>query len=131
MRTWADKTGISIVLATHSPVVIDQFKETPDHLFVIDPRAATASLRRRCRLRGCCTPGLRRRPYVETQGGRDALRALDWGAVLAPPPHVRFVRSLIHDIADALGEHAVAERFAGETHGATWPPRRDNLLRNV
>ena len=32
----------------------------------------------------------------------DALRDLDWRTVLAPPPHVRFVRSLVHDIADAL-----------------------------
>jgi hypothetical protein len=69
--------------------------------------------------------------YVETKGGRDALRDLDWNMVLAPPPHVRFVRSLVHDIADALGEHDVAERFGGETHATTWPPPRDNVLRNI
>ncbi len=36
MRRWAEQTGISIVLATHSPVVLDQFKEEPDHLFVME-----------------------------------------------------------------------------------------------
>jgi predicted ATPase len=37
MRDWAAQTGISIVLSTHSPVVLDQFKEEPDHLFVMEP----------------------------------------------------------------------------------------------
>jgi predicted ATPase len=36
MRRWAEETGISIVLATHSPVVIDEFKDSPDHLFVME-----------------------------------------------------------------------------------------------
>ncbi len=37
MRDWASQTGISIVLATHSPVVLDQFKSEPDHLFIMEP----------------------------------------------------------------------------------------------
>jgi predicted ATPase len=37
MRGWAEATGISIVLATHSPVVLDQFKDAPDHVFVMEP----------------------------------------------------------------------------------------------
>lgn len=37
MRTWSAQTGISVVLATHSPVVLDQFKEEPDHVFVMEP----------------------------------------------------------------------------------------------
>jgi predicted ATPase len=37
MRDWAVQTGICIVLATHSPVVLDQFKAEPDHLFVMEP----------------------------------------------------------------------------------------------
>jgi hypothetical protein len=79
----------------------------------------------------CDPTGTARRAYVESDGGRAALRELDWDAVLAPPAHVRFVRSLIHDVADALGEHDVARRFAGATHALTWPPPRDNLLRNI
>jgi predicted ATPase len=37
MRRWSVGTGISVILATHSPVVIDQFKEEPDHVFVMEP----------------------------------------------------------------------------------------------
>ncbi|MDC3988482.1 AAA family ATPase [Polyangium jinanense] len=44
MRSWAAQTGISIVLATHSPVVIDQFKDEPSHLFVMEPGRPEAPL---------------------------------------------------------------------------------------
>lgn len=37
MRGWAARTGISVLLATHSPIVIDQFREEPSHLFVMEP----------------------------------------------------------------------------------------------
>ncbi len=37
MRDWARTLGISIVLATHSPVVLDQFKSEPENLFVMEP----------------------------------------------------------------------------------------------
>ncbi len=93
MRRWADQTGISIVLATHSPVVLDQFKAEPDHLFVMEPGREEAPIR------------------------LDEL--------------LQFVRSLIHDLADALGEHAIAQRFAGKTHPLTWPPPADCVLRNI
>ena len=79
----------------------------------------------------CDPTGKEARAYVETAGGRAALRELDWPAVLAPPEHVRFMRSLIHDLADALGEDAVAQRYAGATHPLTWPPQRNGLLRNI
>jgi hypothetical protein len=79
----------------------------------------------------CDPTGTEPRAYVETKGGQVALRDLDWSMVLAPQEHVRFLRSLIHDLADRLGEEAVAQSFAGETHPCTWPPPRDNLLRNV
>jgi predicted ATPase len=36
MHRWSAQTGTSIVLATHSPVVLDQFKEAPDHVFVME-----------------------------------------------------------------------------------------------
>jgi predicted ATPase len=42
MRRWAEKTGISVVLATHSPVVLDQFKEEPWNLFVMEAGRDTA-----------------------------------------------------------------------------------------
>jgi hypothetical protein len=79
----------------------------------------------------CDPTGKKARAYVETNGGRAALRDLDWPAVLAPQAHVRFMRSLIHDLAHALGQDAVAQRFAGATHPLTWPPRNNRLLRNI
>jgi hypothetical protein len=79
----------------------------------------------------CDPAGTDSRAYVETKGGQAALRELDWPKVLAPQEHVRFLRSLIHDLADALGEDAVARDHAGETHSLTWPPPSDRLLRNV
>jgi hypothetical protein len=79
----------------------------------------------------CDPSGKDARAYVETDGGRAALRSLDWPAVLAPEEHVRFLRSLIHDLADALGQHDVAERYAGTTHPLTWPPPHDRFLRNI
>jgi hypothetical protein len=51
--------------------------------------------------------------------------------VLAPDQHVQFIRSFIHDLADALGEHGVKAQFAGTTHPLTWPPPANNVLRNV
>jgi hypothetical protein len=98
------------------------------------PPWATANRRRHPKhyLQFLCDPtGTEPRAYVETQGGQAALRALDWPMVLESHEHVRFLRSLIHDLADALGEYAVAERFAGATHPCTWPPPTDKLLRNV
>jgi hypothetical protein len=46
--------------------------------------------------------------YRETKQGKAALEALDWRAVLARPKHGLFARSMIHDIADALGIEAPA-----------------------
>ena len=79
----------------------------------------------------CDPTGTEPRAYVETDGGRAALRDLDWPMVLEPQEHVRFLRSLIHDLADALDEDAVAQRFAGTTNPLTWPPPGDRLLRNI
>lgn len=45
MRNWADTHGISIILATHSPVVLDQFKDSPAKLFVMEPGRETTPTR--------------------------------------------------------------------------------------
>jgi len=85
----------------------------------------------------CDASGTSPRPYLEVENarkhpsGQAALRKLDWSKVLAPEQHVQFVRSLIHDIADALDDHEVKAKFAGATHPLTWPPRANNVLRNV
>src|SRR5204862_7719071 len=36
IRTWADDHGTAVTLATHSPVLIDQFKADPSRLLVMD-----------------------------------------------------------------------------------------------
>lgn len=113
----------------------------PDFLTVPDrpareklPPWATADRKQHPKryLQFLCDPtGKEARAYVETDGGQAALRDLDWPMVLAPQEHVRFLRSLIHDLAHALGHDTVAERFEGTTHPLTWPPRPDALLRNI
>lgn len=85
----------------------------------------------------CDPSGASPRPYLEVddeQGrpsGQAALRKLDWSSVFAPAPSVQFIRSLIHDLADALDEPGVKQQFHGATHPLTWPPTRGNVLRNV
>jgi hypothetical protein len=79
----------------------------------------------------CDRSGTIARAYVETVGGRAALRELDWSAVLALPSYTRFLRSLLHDLSSALEDDSAIERFPGDTHPCTWPPPRDNLLRNI
>jgi predicted ATPase len=37
MREWADGNDLTVLLATHSPMLLDQFKEEPEHLFVMEP----------------------------------------------------------------------------------------------
>ncbi|WP_224364580.1 AAA family ATPase [Hyalangium versicolor] len=36
-REWSDKHGVTVLLATHSPVILDTFKELPDKVFVMEP----------------------------------------------------------------------------------------------
>jgi predicted ATPase len=37
MRDWAAQEQITVLLATHSPMLLDQFKRDPEHLFVMEP----------------------------------------------------------------------------------------------
>lgn len=37
MRAWADERDATVLLATHAPAVLNEFKEEPDHLFVMEP----------------------------------------------------------------------------------------------
>jgi len=37
MRDWSQRHGVSILLATHSPVLIDAFRECPEQLYVMEP----------------------------------------------------------------------------------------------
>ena len=49
----------------------------------------------KCYVQFLCDPaGANPRAYRETKGGHEALRSLDWRAVLAPPSHVRFAAAL-------------------------------------
>jgi hypothetical protein len=54
-------------------------------------------------VRYLCDPaGTQLRAYRETQEGLEALRVLDWTAVLRNGPHAAFARALVDDVADAL-----------------------------
>lgn len=85
----------------------------------------------------CDPAGVSLRPYFESDNprgrpsGEAALRHLDWALVFGNADYVRFIRSLFFDIADALDETEIAERFAGTTHPLTWPPSANNVLRNI
>jgi predicted ATPase len=37
MRGWSKRRGVTVLLATHSPVIIDAFRECPDKLYVMEP----------------------------------------------------------------------------------------------
>lgn len=53
--------------------------------------------------------------YTELGGGASALSQLDWGTLLGKPAHARFVRSMLTDIASALGLCALVEKkFPGD-----------------
>ncbi len=66
--------------------------------------------------------------YVETKGGAEALRELDWSRVFAHRERVRLARSLFEDIADRLG---VPHPFPGEGHPATSDFKSARVLRNL
>jgi hypothetical protein len=80
-------------------------------------------------LRFLCDPNdPHTRRYVETKGGAEALRKLDWAHVFARAEHVRLARSLFEDIADRLG---VLHPFPGEGHPATADFKNARVLRNL
>lgn len=37
MREWSRQREVTVLLATHSPVVLDQFREVPEQVFVMEP----------------------------------------------------------------------------------------------
>jgi predicted ATPase len=41
MREWAQRYSTTILLATHSPVIIDSFREQPERLYVMEPTQRT------------------------------------------------------------------------------------------
>jgi len=66
--------------------------------------------------------------YAETEHGRRALDQLDWSALVAAhASHLSFARSMLADLADALG--LPAARFMGPRHPAT--ARAPSILRNA
>lgn len=86
----------------------------------------------KCYLSFLCDPsGQSRRAYRETHEGREALRSLDWAAVLEPTAHVRFARSFLKDLAEGLERPDIAGRLNGLSHPITSSPGRDPILRNL
>ncbi|MBK8940758.1 MAG: hypothetical protein IPM79_24865 [Polyangiaceae bacterium] len=69
--------------------------------------------------------------YRETHGGADALRDLDWQAILARPPgEMRFLRALVDDLAEACGNTSLRQTsVASET--SRMARRTPQVLRNI
>lgn len=69
--------------------------------------------------------------YHETDDGGTALQRLDWRRVLERPAHhLRYLRALVADVADALGEQPpTSGQFAEDT--SPFKRRPDPLLRNL
>lgn len=67
--------------------------------------------------------------YKESTTGAAALRDLDWLQVLSRAEQYPFLRAILADLEDAIGEGATGFTFTKPTC-ATWPPPRENVLRN-
>jgi hypothetical protein len=79
-------------------------------------------------VRYLCDPtGSQARAYRETHEGLEALRVLDWPAVLRNEAHAAFARALIDDLADALN---VPSPCPG-TGSPLTVRRGEGLLRNI
>lgn len=66
--------------------------------------------------------------YRETQGGVKALRELAWQQVMSRATSVMFLRSLLDDLADALG---VSPPHPGDCHSLTVRGAGRGVLRNL
>ncbi|PTL83029.1 hypothetical protein [Vitiosangium sp. GDMCC 1.1324] len=66
--------------------------------------------------------------YVETKGGAEALRELDWARVFANRERVRLARSLFEDISERLG---MPHPFPGTGHPAMASFKTARVLRNL
>ena len=71
--------------------------------------------------------------YRETGGGAEALRHLAWPALLSTPGQCRYVRALVRDIADCIGEPAphVAPEDRDAALTSRFEEREQPLLRNM
>jgi hypothetical protein len=70
--------------------------------------------------------------YRETHEGANALQHLDWAAALHSPDHCTYLRALVDDLADGLGERL--ELPAGgrvSPHTSHREPRPSPMLRNL
>ena len=69
--------------------------------------------------------------YRESHEGADALAALDWAAALRAPEHCTYLRAMVEDIADGLGETLAlpagdVSPFTNHRVHGQWP-----VLRNI
>lgn len=73
--------------------------------------------------------------YQETHGGVDALAQLDWSRILATRGSAPFLRALVEDLADALGQAPALQGWpAAPTSGAPTARSRaprERVLRNL
>ncbi|WP_426748405.1 AAA family ATPase [Myxococcus faecalis] len=75
-RRWSAKMDCTILLATHSPVVLDQFKECPEKVFVMERNQETNPMP---------LPKVRDSEYLSHFSLGDLYAHLDFGAPVEPP----------------------------------------------
>jgi hypothetical protein len=110
--------------------------DDPDYRAIINSTPGTPQTRLRhpkWYLRWLCDPTcLREQAYKETKGGLAAVRELDWSRVLGQPDRCPFLRSLIVDLADALGRSLPFSDLGGNPLTSRHNPgRRNATLRNI
>lgn len=70
--------------------------------------------------------------YRETHEGKRALELLDWTAALRSPNHCTFLRALVEDLADGLGETLTLPADSCASPLTSHRERRDSpVLRNI
>lgn len=102
--------------------------ERADHCIVIDD-LELANVERPDRV----VAAIRHEVRLHLEGGAAALRSLDWPTVARRPDHMRYARSLLVDLAEALGGWPSAVAQGGDEAVLTSIHRapKDRVLRNM
>lgn len=69
--------------------------------------------------------------YRESHEGADALAALDWDEALGSPEHCTYLRALVEDLADGLGETLALPAGHVSQHTDHRARRQPPVLRNI
>jgi hypothetical protein len=107
IRERAEDRDLTVLITTHSPVVMNEFRDEHQHKK--------------------CTS------YRETKGGAEALRQLAWSKLLDGSDTSRYARAMVRDIADRLDESLPFDvpEYAEATRTSRFSLPSDPVLRNL